>query len=586
MTTDSARRPRAWRLIARHAIASLLLLSCNSEHTGPGPVAVLYVEPTSLEVMVNEGVQLTAIPQNVTGTALTGRLVTWTSQDPSIATVTSFGRVTGVSIGQTTLVATSEGVTANVAVSVIAAVGELEVTVLKVGHAADPQGFRLLLDDEPLGDPLATIGQRLVEVPAGMHTLRLEDVESRCELMSESSRIVFVVPRQRVALSFTIVCRLPGQLVVKTQTIGQRTVSDPYRITIDGGAGIDIPPDGELRFDLQPRAYQVALSTLDPRCLVGTSRVGVGVIEGLTTTAQFQVRCYPDPPTLSGEKLVVSYRSQFVSGLDAMNPDGTLRFPLEDGPSGAGDAALSADGRRLAFRRYSDQGSNLVVLDLTTGAKSVSTGAMRFSGLSWSPDGQRLVTAVLDNNGLTSLAVLRTDGSLERNLGLTNGASLYADWAPDGGKIAFTRNEQSVMLVNADGTNVRAMTSSSEQYFEGGDWSADGRFFLVRSYKQYCYYYSWYCYQYDARVVVLDASTLQEIRSATVSEDAFGFVWGRTTSEVYFIQHGDVFHSRLDTFAPVNVTRSPEEEWSVLFGRFEGGAASAARRLVPKVIRR
>jgi hypothetical protein len=85
------------------------------------------------------------------------------------------------------------------------------------------------------------------------------------------------------------------------------------------------------------------------------------------------------------------------------------------------------------------------------------------------------------------------------------------------------------------------------------------------------------------RVLVLDGATGREIRSLPVPEYAFGFAWGSTTEEVYFIQAGDVFHSRLDAFAPVNVTRSPEDEWSVLWGHFEGGATSAARRPRPQV---
>jgi Bacterial Ig-like domain (group 2) len=585
MTTDFIRQPRHRRPIVRHARAIsrlaatlLLLMSCHSDQTGPGPVAVLRVAPTSLEVMVNEAVQLVAFPEDAAGTALSGRQVTWTIQEPLIAAVTSFGRVTGVSTGHTTLTAVSEGVTAEVPVSVIAAAGEVQIDVNKVGAAADPQGFRLLVDGQPLGDPLATVGRRLVELPVGMHTVRLEDIESRCELIGESSRVVFVLTRQRAALAFNIACRLPGQLLVKTHTIGQRIVNNPYRISVDGGADLAIDPDGELRFELPARKYQVALMTLDTRCLVGTARQEVGVFESIISTIEFQVRCYPEPPSLTGGMIVVSYGSSFGSGLAAMSLDGTLRLPIEDGFSGIGDAALSADGRRLAFRRLGAGGSHLVVLDVPTGTKSVSAGALHISGLSWSPDGQRLVTG-LWNNGLTSIAVLRADGSLERTLGQADPSSVSAHWAPDGGTIAFTRNNHGVMLVNADGSNVRAIRSSPELNFDGARWSADGRTLLVKSYKQWCYYYSsYYCYPYDAHLIVLDAATGKDIRNIPIPEYAYGFVWGATSDEVYFIQAGDVFHARLTAFVPVNVTRSPEDEWSVLFGRFEGGAVSSAGR--------
>jgi Tol biopolymer transport system component len=178
---------------------------------------------------------------------------------------------------------------------------------------------------------------------------------------------------------------------------------------------------------------------------------------------------------------------------------------------------------------------------------------------------------------LTSLAVLRADGSLERDLGQADRASVSARWSPDCSAIAFTRNSHDVTLVDPDGSNRRAIMSSADRYFDGGDWSVDGRMLLLRSYKNYCYYYSWYCYPYDARLVVLDVASGREIRSITIPLDAFGFVWGRTTEEAYWIQAGDVYYSRLDAFAPVNVTRSPEDEWSVLWGRFESTAAPAPR---------
>jgi hypothetical protein len=173
--------------------------------------------------------------------------------------------------------------------------------------------------------------------------------------------------------------------------------------------------------------------------------------------------------------------------------------------------------------------------------------------------------------------VIRADGSLERDLGQSDAAPLTARWAPDGTKIAFTRNSHDVRLVNADGSNVRTLVSASDRYFDGGEWSADSRTLLVRSYRHFCYYYSWYCYTFDPRLVVLDVATGREIRSISIPEDAFGFVWGSTTAEVYWIQAGDVFFSRLEPFAPVNVTRSPEDEWSVLWGHFEASAAPAVR---------
>lgn len=73
------------------------------------PVATVTVSPNPSTVAVGQTVQLTATLRSGNGTVLTGRPVTWTSDAPSIATVSSSGVVTGVSAGSTTIRATAEG---------------------------------------------------------------------------------------------------------------------------------------------------------------------------------------------------------------------------------------------------------------------------------------------------------------------------------------------------------------------------------------------------------------------------------------------------------------------------------------------
>lgn len=557
----------------------LLLLSCNAdEETGLDPVTTIQVTPVTLDLMVNEVAWLSAVTKNEAGLLLTRRTVTWTSRNPLVATVASPGIVTAIGIGQTTIVATSEGVSTEVPVSVRAGAGEIDILVDKVGLAADPQAFQVLLDGQPLGNPLTTFGRRLVELPVGMHTVTLTGLDSRCDLISNSSQVAFVVPRQRVFLLFSIACLLPSQLTVKAQTIGQRVVNAPYSVAVEGGAAVDIASDGEVRFDLKPRTYEVAFRTQDAHCLPGSAKQLANVREGIATTIQFVAKCYPEVPSLKGEKLVVSTRIPGGSLLEAIAPDGDQRFTVAVGPGGAGDAALSADGRRLAFRRFgATGGSNLVILDVATGTETVSASSLQIFGLSWSPDGQKLVTGLSANNA-SSLVVLRADGTVERNLGMTEVGALFAHWSPDGNTIAFTHGNHDINLISPDGSNLRTLRSAPDLYFDGGEWSPDGRLLLVRAYRQYCYYYSWYCYPYDARLVVIDVASGKDIRSVMIPTDAFGFVWGRTTSEVYYIHQSDVFYGVIDNWAPTNVTRSPEDEWLVMFGRFEGGAASSAAR--------
>src|SRR5439155_9396651 len=82
------------------------------------PVASVAVSPATAGIRVGQTVQLTATPKDSAGTSLTGRTVTWTSSNPSVATVNISGRVTGGAAGSATITATSEGQTSSAAVTV------------------------------------------------------------------------------------------------------------------------------------------------------------------------------------------------------------------------------------------------------------------------------------------------------------------------------------------------------------------------------------------------------------------------------------------------------------------------------------
>jgi len=82
------------------------------------PVATVSVTPPSAGISVGGSVPLTATPRDGAGTPLTGRVVSWTSSGPAIATVIGSGVVTGASAGSVTITATSEGKSGSAAITV------------------------------------------------------------------------------------------------------------------------------------------------------------------------------------------------------------------------------------------------------------------------------------------------------------------------------------------------------------------------------------------------------------------------------------------------------------------------------------
>src|SRR6185436_992107 len=84
----------------------------------PATVATVAVSPATASLVVGQTVQLVATPQDVDGNPLSGRVVTYASTNPGVATVNSTGRVTGVAAGAATVTVACEGQGSPVAITV------------------------------------------------------------------------------------------------------------------------------------------------------------------------------------------------------------------------------------------------------------------------------------------------------------------------------------------------------------------------------------------------------------------------------------------------------------------------------------
>jgi uncharacterized protein YjdB len=93
------------------------------------PVVSVAVSPSSATLVVGQTVDLEAEPRDAAGRPLSGRDVTWSSNRPEVATVTSTGIVAAVSAGSATITASSEGRSGTATIVVEApSVNRVEVT--------------------------------------------------------------------------------------------------------------------------------------------------------------------------------------------------------------------------------------------------------------------------------------------------------------------------------------------------------------------------------------------------------------------------------------------------------------------------
>jgi uncharacterized protein YjdB len=87
--------------------------------SAPVPVATVEVTPASATVDEGKTVQLTATLRDAAGNPLSGRVVTWTSDNTTAATVSANGLVTAKTAGSATITATSEGQSGTSAITVV-----------------------------------------------------------------------------------------------------------------------------------------------------------------------------------------------------------------------------------------------------------------------------------------------------------------------------------------------------------------------------------------------------------------------------------------------------------------------------------
>jgi hypothetical protein len=99
------------RIFAAGALLCAAALACDDvpNLVGRPAVASVTVTPAAATLSVGDSLQLGVTTVDASNTVLMGRLITWASSNPAVATVTTNGLVQAIAVGSAIITATSEG---------------------------------------------------------------------------------------------------------------------------------------------------------------------------------------------------------------------------------------------------------------------------------------------------------------------------------------------------------------------------------------------------------------------------------------------------------------------------------------------
>ncbi|MDR3499448.1 MAG: hypothetical protein P4L72_09500 [Parvibaculum sp.] len=174
-------------------------------------------------------------------------------------------------------------------------------------------------------------------------------------------------------------------------------------------------------------------------------------------------------------------KGKSVADIAVINTDGTGLRLLTDGSGNAGFPNWSPDGKLIVYRRSTETGSSLFILDIATRASHLLTSGRHENFPTWSPKGDR-IAFTSDRTGDYEIYTIRPDGTGLTQLTHSPGNEGHNSWSPDGEWIAFTsahegykdeallhpHNPQSygdIYIMRADGSDMRMLTD--DPYEEG-----------------------------------------------------------------------------------------------------------------------
>ena len=493
------------------ALAASSWQSCSNESTGPGSSAVASVAVTPAVVTIGptDTLRLIAVAKDAAGTPLTGRTITWSTSDPSRATVSTSGLVTGVAAGSATISATAEGKAGESAITVkfinIAGVWDFTETLVDQadGFTCSDTGSYVFsqtgsafegtsgqvgtcvrggssnpnnIDSEPVTDGHVTVSTETMafSVPSCQYTATLSGDPPTSISGTLSCQIVEFFG----TLNFSGTWHAAPGAPVASVTVTPATVLGSETAQL----GVALKNAAGARLFGRPVTWSSGDQSI---ATVSATGIVTGLAAGTTTiTATVEGKVGSAPVTVAFVDLPspIAFQSDRSGNYEiyVMTRGGAPLVRLTNTTAANGQPSWSPDGAKLAFTSDRDGNREIYVMNADgSGQTRLTNNSATDDVPAWSPDGTKIAFAS-DRDGNSEIYVMNADGT--NQIRLTNNAATdyWPAWSPDGAKLAFESDRDGnleIYVMNADGTNATRLTSNSTEdsspaWSPGGTWIA------------------------------------------------------------------------------------------------------------------